>query len=461
MDVAYEIASHLAKTTFQDIPKDVVEHTKKLILNILGTTLAGSTAGGCRETAELIGEWKGKTESTVFSYGYRVPSPQAALVNGMMANARDFDDFHDVAIVYAGVSVIPASLAVAERVGASGRDLITAVTLGLDLVSRLALSITVYKGWHYTAVCGAFGAAAAAGKLLGLDEKKMLNALGIVFSQAAGNLQSIHDGALVKRMQPGLAAQAGVLSASLAERGVTGSKEIFQGQSGFFTLYDGGAREPKEQRDPSIYKFENLMDQLGQRFEGSNIAVKPYPSARGTHVAIEATLDLIKAHSIAPNDVAECTCYVSQFIFNLNGKPFVLRENPEVDAQPSLYYTLATALLRGDVFITDFEEEAIRDPKVMGMIGRVRVLADSEIKDRFACRVAIKTKAGQTYSKELKVIKGQRQNPMTYDEVAAKFRKCAAHAAKPIPAGNQAQVIALVDRLEEQRDIRPIIKLLS
>ncbi|MFX1555570.1 MAG: MmgE/PrpD family protein, partial [Promethearchaeota archaeon] len=276
MDSVEKMVGHITGTQFSDLPEAVVDDAKRFILDSVGVAIAGSSAPGSKEVVDLTKDWGGKREATVLIYGGKVPSPLAAMVNSIMMHALDFDDTLDESALHAHVSVLPAAVAVAESVGkVSGKDLITAVTLGVDLVCRLGLATRRPLSWIRSATCGFFGAAAAAGKVMALDWEQMSNALGVAYSQISGNAQCLIDGGLVKRMQPAFAARAGVLSAFLAQSGITGARDFLEGQYGFFNLYEGGDYDP-----------EKLLDGLGTRFEGTKLSIKPYPSCRMTHAAI-------------------------------------------------------------------------------------------------------------------------------------------------------------------------------
>src|ERR687885_4883 len=211
-DPAFTLAEHVCQTTFAALPSSAVLATKRDILDTLGAALGGSVAPGVAELAGVVKHWGGREESSLWLLGGRVPAPQAALVNATMGHALDFDDSLDRAgNIHPGISTLASSLAVAEWCGGiSGRDMVLAVTLGLDVACRVALAATEDRGWHRTAAMGIFGATAAAGKLLGLSVGQMLHAFGIAYSQAAGNRQCIVDGALTKRLQAGQAASSGV-----------------------------------------------------------------------------------------------------------------------------------------------------------------------------------------------------------------------------------------------------------
>lgn len=269
-DAAKLFAHNIVNTRSEDIPSEAVDNTKRDILDTVGCALAGSSAPGTMEMLGLMNEWGGTQEATVLVYGDKMPSLNAALVNGCMAHARDFDDTYDLGLVHAGVSTVPAAFAIAERRGkVSGKELVTACALGQDMLLRMVASVTEWNDFHATAIHGVFGATAAAGRLLGLDEEMMVSAFGIAYAQASGNVQAIHDGVLTKRLQAGHAARSGVLSALLAQRGFTGARESLEGQAGFFKVFYGGN-----------YNREELFADLGKRFEGSRLGFKPYPSAR-------------------------------------------------------------------------------------------------------------------------------------------------------------------------------------
>ena len=452
-DLAYELVGNAIATTYQSLPEDVVDITKKFILDTLATTIAGSSGAGCRAVVDQVKDWGGKEESTILVYNGKVPSPSAAFVNSMMAHALDLDDTHDSAPLHANVSVLPAALAMSERRGGvSGKELITAVAVGNDIVCRLGLGASGPLNWVLSSTAGYFGATAAAGKILGLNESKMLHALGIAYSQCAGNCQCLVDGGLVKRMQPAFAARAAILSALLAEKGITGATNIFEGQYGFFPLYYRNK-----------YDRERVITGLGKIFEGKNLSIKLYPCCRYIHCPIDATLSIVQKNDISPEDVKEVIVHVTPNAYDLVGRPFKLRESPQVDAQFSIPYAVAVAIVRRDVFIDDFFEEKIRtDAQVIEMAKKVRVIADQKPVARglTPCVVDIRTKEGKEYSEQVEILKGDPRKPVTMEEVGQKFRKCAAFSAKPISPANIEQTIKAISQLESLANLGEVISLL-
>jgi len=453
-DLAYDLAGNAVRVKYDDLPEDVVEITKKFILDTLATMIAGSSAPGCKSVVDLVKDWGGKEEATIMIYGGKVISENAALVNSMMAHARDFDDTHDVAVLHANASVLPATLAMVERKGSiTGRDLIAAVATGVDVMCRLGLGVIGQLSWHFSSTIGYFAATIAAGKILGLDEDKLLHAMGIAYSQCAGNVQCIVDGSLTKRMQPAFAARASVLSSILAQHGITAARNIFEGQYGFFSLYHGGK-----------YDREKITKNLGTEFEGKNLSVKLYPCCRYTHAGIDATLNMVRENDIQPDDVVEVIAHVTRTTYDLVGKPFEIRESPQVDAQFSLAYTMSVAIAGRSVFIEDFFEEKIRgDTRVLQLARKVKVVVDQApiAKGLTPCVVDIRTKDGKVYSERVEIMRGDPGKPVSIEEVAQKFRKCAAFSAEPVAKENIEEIVRTVSNLEAVSDVSELVRIVT
>lgn len=452
MDATSRILQHITETQFHDLPEAVVDNTKRFILDSIGVALAGCNAPGCREVVDLIKEWGGKPEATIISYGGKVPSPSAAMVNSMMMHALDFDDTLDESALHAHVSVLPAALAAAESSGnISGADLINAVALGVDMVCRLGLSTRRPLSWIRTATCGTFGAAVAAGKVMGLDREKLSNALGIAYSKTAGNAQCLIDGGLVKRMQPAFSAQSGVLSAFLAQSGITGARDFLEGQYGFFNLYESGD-----------YNQEKLVEGLGKEYEGMRLSIKPYPSCRMTHASIDAALAAKNDYNIQPASIEEIVVYVSKMAQEMVGQPFAIRENPQVDAQFSIPYTVATAILGGDVRLEDFEKASIGGASVLDLAKKVRVIVDPGLpaRDMNRSHVSVRTRSG-TYEKTIITMKGSPSNPLSVEECIAKFLKCVDYGRLENLKEKASSIIEQVLHLETLENIGGLTTLLA
>jgi 2-methylcitrate dehydratase PrpD len=450
------MAQFVIANGYDGLPAEAVEATKRDILDTMGTALAGSAAPGCKGVLDMVRGWKGKPESTVLVFGDRAPAPHIALVNGTMAHALDFDDTHDKAVLHAGVTVIPAALAVAEqRRAVRGRDFINAVALGLEITCRLGLATQCWIGWMLTPLYGYFGATTAAAKLLNLGQEALLDAWGIAYAQASGNQECVpQGGALTKRLQAGLAAQGGVLSVLFTQYGITGAKTCFEGKAGLFPLYQRG------EYDPSL-----LTSELGKRFEMANLSFKPYPCCRWLHSSIDAALKLVSEYHLKPEQIEAVRVGASRTAIQSVGEPVELKRFPQnvVDAQFSIHYAVANALVKGKVGIDHFSLEGIKDTSVRQMTPRVVVEVDEKIERRSGreisgAEVTVTTVDGRTITATVDRPRGDPDNPMTNEELTDKFRDCASHSAKPLSPKNLDSAINALLHLEEVPDISDVIR---
>jgi 2-methylcitrate dehydratase PrpD len=435
-----------------------VEAAKKEVLDSLATALGGSSKAGVRELVDMVKEWGGNEQSTIIAYGIKCPAPNAAQVNGTMIHALDYDDGHQVALVHIGCIAVSTCFAVAERMGkASGKELITAIALGGDFMARLGLASrpgtsALGSGWHPTTLFGFLGAAAMAGRIMGLDEEKMINALGLAYHQCGGAGSGVADGALAKRMGPGLAARAGITAALMAERGITGERNSLEGRTGLFNVYMGGD-----------YDAKILTAELGKRFEGVNIGDKPYPCCGLTHACIDATLALISRHDIKVDKIRDITVYGGQSVYGLSQPPEIKRApRTIIDAQFSIPWVVATALVKGKVTVDDFTDEAIKKQDILRVAQKIntRLVPAMSRHGVGPGGVTIMMKDGTEYTEEVEHCLGSVERPMTFEDCTKKFRECAACSIKPLSADTVDKVIEMVARLEKLNDATEIIRLL-
>jgi 2-methylcitrate dehydratase PrpD len=234
--VEEDLIDYILNTKYQNLPAEVVDFAKRLVLTIIGTTIAGATLEGCEALRDQIKGWGGKKEATIFLYGNKVPAHHAALVNSYMARALDFDDGIRPGM-HVGASAVPAALASAELAkGCSGKEFLTALVVGAEIANRINL-VSNYDGFDPTGICSIFAATAVASRILSLDREKTWNALAIAFNKSGGSFQSNVEGALSVRLIQGSVAQGGILSAQLAGKGFTGPKHFLEGIYGYFHLY--------------------------------------------------------------------------------------------------------------------------------------------------------------------------------------------------------------------------------
>jgi 2-methylcitrate dehydratase PrpD len=456
-----QIAGYLARTGFDALNDDALRATKEHILYTLGTILAGSSAPGIKQAlagAQALSG--GSTESSVLVTGERLPAASAALVNATMGHSRELDINDDRIAYKSSITVIPAALAVAEKVGKiSGKDFITAVCLGVDLGIRLGLA-TNPKPVHARAIAlGPFAAAAGCGKILKLDEAGMHNALGIAFCRSTVTGNSTVAPSLTKRLGVGFASQSGVVAATLASVGYPAAGEVLQGGAGFF---------------PTFYQQEGdyaqLLDQLGSRFEIVLVGPKPFPSCRYTHCAVTGVLELMRKHSIEARDIEEVRVRIGERDMRSVGgwsedeKKKKHRPEGVVDAQFSIPYTVAATLVSGGLSLEEFTDAKLRSEEILDLAARVKTILTPEFDhgpmDVKPQVVEIVMRDGKVFSEKIIYPKGNPNNPVTSEELVAAFRGMAGYAVKPLSGAKIDDAVALAQRLEEVNDVAVLAKLL-
>lgn len=410
--------------SFADIPKSVVDVTTIDIYDTLACIYAGFTAAGTQEVRELVLDWGGKPEAVILGTNAKVPAPQAAWCNGMMAHARDYDDTHDRAVLHAAVSVIPAAIAAAEIAGRpiSGEEFYTAVISGLEMICRLGVSTKIdimQTGFLYTSLYGYFAATATAAKILGLSAEDTHNAMGLVLAQAAGSHQATRDSALTKRMQPGLAARAAIASVMMAKKGIRGARLVFDGADGVNRIYVKGAID-----------HDAARTDLGKVFQMEDLSFKPFPCCRFNHTAISAALALRAQPGFDLSKASEIRAYTNSQGFQAVCTPLDVRQAPQtvVNAQFSIPYNVACALLNGKVGLADFVPEALDRPDVLALTARVmpHVDADFDAKwGRNVCPTRVEAVIdGKLFTAQVDLPKGGPANPMTSADLHAKLEDC-------------------------------------
>lgn len=461
MDAVFDFVDNFVDKKYSDIPEAAIDAAKKEVLDTLGVALAGSSSLGIKELIELAKEWGGRQQSTILGYGLSMPTPIAAQVNASMAHALDYDDAHDGAIMHPGVITVMTSFAVAERIGGlSGKDFITSIVLGDDFLCRLGLAVAarvnpIKMGWHQTTLFGYLCAAAVAGKIIGLDKDRMVNALGIAYHQCSGNGQCTIDGTLTKGMGPGFAVRGGITSALMAERGITGAKDSLEGEWGLFNQYHRGN-----------YDAQVLTSELGKKYEGTNISIKPYPCCRGSHLSIDAALALVNENNINTSDIDKVTVFTGEGNYQLLCSPLEVKRNPRntVDSQFSIPWVVATAIAKRKVTIGDFTYEAITNKSVLEVSNKLDVQIDHNLNrsDQLEpARVVINLKSGKVFTKQCDDASGSPEKPISFSDCINKFRDCAAYSVHPIHQDKIDKTLQLIEQIDELADVTEIVRTIS
>lgn len=460
MDFAATYAEFARDLSFRHLPAAVVEATRRLILDQLGVMLVGSAAAGVDDLLASARRWGGIGEATVLVHGDRLPAPLAALINGTMARAHDFDSFHESAMVHVTAGTLPQALALAERRGAvSGEEFIVAMAAGMELMLRLGLSFEsnfLHTGRVTTLHLAGFGGALAGARLAGLDARQTVSALGLACGQVAGNLQVTVEGTVLVRVLQGFAAQSSVTSVVLAEQGMVGPERVFQGEFGYFKAYHDNRYAPG-----------TLTRGLGAEWQVPTTSIKYYPCCFLSHFAIEAMRRMAGEGALAADAVERIHVRVTQGTYNVVCAPLAAKRAPQTtqEALFSLPYTVANAAVHGHVRIEHLSGEAIHDPRVQALSQKVTVEVDAELERAFGrvigpSIVELALKDGGTSALRVDAVKGHPQNPMSFDDCAEKFWNCAQFAARPLDRLKLEQAVDTVRRLERLDDMRTLVRLL-
>jgi 2-methylcitrate dehydratase PrpD len=419
-----------AETGAERIPAAVLARATDLFLDYVGVALGSlELAETSRIVTDLFAGFGGEPQSRIVGRPAKVPAPSAAFANAAVHHAIELDDTHSGASLHPGTCVIPAAVAVAEARRAGGRDVLRAMVLGYEVAVRLGRALDPQahyrRGFHPTSTCGAFGAAVAAGSVLGLKEEQLAHALGIAGSFAAGNIEFLNDGSLTKRIQPGVAAWGGTLAALLAERGYTGPRGILEGSYGFLRGYSDAADAAR------------LSEGLGEGFALMETGIKPHACCRYCQSPIDGALALRAEHRFAPEAVAKITVgLVRQGIKNVAEDPGRRRVPATVvDAQFSLYHCVAAALVLGHAFVEAFQPERLADPTIRDVARRIEAVHDPKLEAVFPRQwpawVTVRLRDGAELTVHVGTSKGDPENPLTRQELQAKFRALAGRRCPP------------------------------
>jgi 2-methylcitrate dehydratase PrpD len=463
MNILDKLTNYLIETKYEALPKDVIEATRRQILDTLGVTAAGSAcsvAGEMQGLADMVKDWGGKKESTIIAFGGRVPAPEAAFINGISSVRLDFDDTLVTWMnLHCSRAIVPTAFAMAERLGnIDGRELITAVALGYDFACRIKQASGGNTDNAIMSACVFFGTAATAARMLGLGRQKFQDALFLAFHQMCGATGvGLHAGAGLKGMSNGFAAKAGIISALMAENNFSTKPDFLEvdNKNNFYKIFCSGTYMPWL-----------LTVDLGKSYTGAITAQKEFPCCHGQHAAIEAALSLVKENQLQPADVAEVMISLSPFDYYNLADPLESKQNPQnlIETQFSVPWGVASAIVYGKVGIENFSADALRDVKVKEMVHKVQARIDKEMAREYGfmpAAVEIKTRRGKVYSRQVEFAFGTPNNPMTFTDIVSKFKECCQHSVTPIPPENQIKVINMVEGLEKVADVGQIVRLLG
>lgn len=443
-----EIAEYISKARFEELPPEPIEVVRKMVLTIFGTTIAGSNEGGC---AALTGFYKGqggKAEATVLIRGGALPAQDAAFVNGYVARAVDYCDAMAPGM-HIGASAVPTALAAAELAGGcSGKEFLCALVVGAEIATRLNLSESAYSGLDPTGICAVFGATASACKLLRLSREETLNGLALAFNRSGGSLQSNVDASLAVRCIQGWTAQNAITCARFAKIGITGPGNFLEGVYGYYRLYGKGCLSP-----------ESVLQGLGEVFNLRKVVFKKYPSCGLTQGCTDAVVKMVEEHHIELGSLDRIEVRVPSYTQKLVGHPFRRGDNPRVNAQFSIQYCTANALLRKGSRLHHFDDSSIDDPALSELIRKVAVVVNPDMEKRghTAVDMLFYTKTGERHELKMDTAPGFPGNPLTAEDHENHFRACLEYARPPFPKNKAESILASVRQLESLKDVRALI----
>jgi 2-methylcitrate dehydratase PrpD len=460
--VLREISRFAAGVRDGDVEPDILRDARRRVTDIIGIALAASGMEPARIVGEVVESWGGEEQASAIGRSSRYPAAGAALLNGTLAHALDFDDTHLPSVLHPSAAVVPAALAAAEGSGASGRELLAAVAAGDELVVRVGMagydpdlgnSIFFEKGLHATSIAGTMGAALASAMIYGLEEEEIGHALAISASMGAGIIEANRTGGTVKRVHCGWAAHAGITASELAARGLTGPPTVFEGRFGFLRAYlddraDVGA----------------LTRGLGEEWELTRTFFKPYPANHFTHAGIDAAISL-REEGLDIEEVEEIELGVAAAVLRTIAQPEEEKARPKTGyaAQFSGPFTVATALAGGGglgVSLDDFTDEAVEDPVKLDLASRVRCTADAGcdriFPNQFPAVLRVRLKSGEAREARISHNRGGPEIPLSDEELEVKFR---ANAGRVLQGERVEKLRSALEALEGSETVEDLMRI--
>lgn len=410
--IARVLSEELLALEFRDLPEEIVQFSHVTFLDWIGAALAGSHEDSVKILLQVVPQTIPSGEATILPTAEKNLALFAAMVNGAASHATEMDDFHKTSMVHLGVTVIPAILALGERVRATGKEFITSLIAGFEAGIRLgeAVNPSHWEFWHPSGTCGTFAAFAGCGRLLRLKPQEMAFGFGIAGTQAAGF--RFYEG-MNKHLHPGKAAMNGLLSALLAQKGFTGDEHIFEGETGFCKAMA---------RDWDLKKITAALPLIPGNFRSLENSYKPYPSCRHTHPAIDTVLQIMRTHPLQPAEVESIHCRTYSAATRLLNDPTV---RDSFSAKFSLPFCIAVAVKEQKVGLDSFSSSLLKSQEIGELMERTHVEVDQALEraypERWPAEIEIVTKNGQRLSERVDHPKGDPENPMSVEEIVEKY----------------------------------------
>lgn len=432
-----------------------MEMAKKCLLDYVACTYAGLSFESSNIVREYALENYAPGNCTIIGSDQKLVPAGACFTNGTTGHAAELDDCSNEGGGHPAVAIMPAALAMAEKTGANGRDVLTAIAVGYETFIKIGKASNYQslfaRGYHPTAFMGMFGATMASSCLLGLNIEQATNAMGIVGSYVSGNLECYTDGSYTKRLHGGTSSSAGVTAALLAKKGYTGPRTILEGPRGFFHGYCTDPR-PEE-----LFKDGPL--------EIEDMSFKPHACCRFNQAGIDAVLEILEENKFDWRMIKSILIELAATPFNIVGQPSEIKFNPKsaVDGQFSAPYSVAIACIEKKAFLEEYTDECVRRPDVAECMEKIEIKHTPELDryfpESFPTKITITTKDGETYTREVRYPKGDPENPLSWDEMIQKFDRCIVNV--DMEQENQNRIIESIRNLENAGDIKEVTALLS
>lgn len=441
--IAAQLAAHHASLSYRQITPEGRHAMKRLLLDYIGVAIAGSQSESGVIAREFAAQQGKAAQATLIGGHGRVPMAAAAFANAISCHSIELDDIDVLALFHFSPPVFSPALAVAEAVGASGRELITALASGCEVMERVSQAANNdlrNRAFHTTPTCGVFGATAAAASLLKLSPAKLTSAFGLAGAQASG-LMEMYGPSMQKRFNPGPAARNGVTAAHMAQLGFTGADTIFEGERGFLRAFAG-----REQAGAEILRG------LGKPFE-LRIEFKPYSCARPIHNAIDCALEIRAKHAPALDKIRSIVVkrHPDWALYHQNMAPRTYHE-----AQVSLPYSVAIALIEGKALLAQYTNSKLGNKDIRRLMDLTRIETDPRLPRGVSCHTTMSMASGEKYVSQVDFPKGSIENPMSDDELRGKFESLAVPVIGEMRA---AQIGDVVSRIERCANIGELMRL--
>ncbi len=452
-----ELTKRCHDLSYNALPKEVIDRVKYLTLDYLGVAARGSLSESSAPVLKFISNRGMVREgAVVIGTALKADPTYAALANGTFAHSIELDDVVNEASLHPAVAIMSSALAASHIAGCGGRALVEGIVAGYETMIRLGFSLDpkahYAQGFHPTGTCGTFGSALTAAKILGLDQEAMTNALGIAGSQAAGSMEFLSDGSFTKRFHAGWAAHSGVIAALLAREGFTGPGTIIEGRYGFL-------RSHSPNSDPS-----SLLKNWGDPFKVMKTSIKPHACCRYKQGPIDGILEIMHQNTLNPSDIEEVELGILKAGFPIVAQPEESKYNPKsiVDAQFSMPFGAAVAILHGRATLEEYTQKNIMSPEIKQMMKRIYCVGDPELDrdypKKWPAFVALSTKDGQQYHTRIEFPKGDPENPLTWDELIHKFKSL---ISPVFPDERGAEIISYIRGIEAATNLKDLSRLLS